>query len=64
MLLEMRIFFAQQGSFKDILHHLMKESKILYLRPHITLCGEGCPGKERLLPPQLTAAFQNLFWTI
>lgn len=37
MLQGMRIFFAQQGSFKDILYHFMKDSKTLYLRLHITL---------------------------
>lgn len=62
MLQVMRIFFAQQGSFKDILYYLMKDSKFFYLRPHITLCGTQCPGKERILPLQLTAAFQNLLW--
>lgn len=60
MLQVMRIFFAQQDSFKDILYYLMKDSNILYLRPHITLCGTGYPGKERILPPQLTAVFQNI----
>lgn len=60
MLQGMRIFFAQQGSFRDVLCHLIKDSKILYLRPHITLCGAGCPGKET---PQLTAAFKSLLRT-
>lgn len=33
MLWGMRIFFTHQGSFRDILYHLMKDSKILYIRP-------------------------------
>lgn len=66
MLQGMRIFFAQQASFKDILYHFMKDSKTLSQASHHSLMahtGAGCPGKERILPPQLTTAFQNLLWT-